>query len=338
MAQRQPTIPVEPIIRRAFWEPGRDRYTMSSLLDKMHVGIVHPMIFPETGTGEGPVVETIERIATDPFFGAIEIRPTISQEIRSRVTDVIAQSGIVPIISGQPPLLQGKLDINALDEGARMEAVACVKASVDEAVAIGARYAAILTGPDPGEADRAKALELLVRSLCEACEYARAVPGDEPVWISLEAFDRDVDKKALVGPTPIAVEVMERVKAEGHDNVGLLIDLSHLPLLQESPRQCLTAAAPHLIHIHAGNAFVRDPKDPAYGDQHPRFGYPGSMNNVDDLAEFIRVLDDVGYFGKHLPTGKPVFTFEVKPVPGESSELIIAGTKRALLAAIALAQ
>ncbi len=102
---------------------------MSSLLDKMHVGIVHPMIFPETGTGEGPVVETIERIATDPFFGAIEIRPTISQEIRSRVTDVIAQSGIVPIISGQPPLLQGKLDINALDEGARMEAVACVKAS-----------------------------------------------------------------------------------------------------------------------------------------------------------------------------------------------------------------
>jgi len=57
------------------------------------------------------------------------------------------------------------------------------------------------------------------------------------------------------------------------------------------------------------------------------------MNDVDDLAEFIRVLDDVGYFGKHLPTGKPVFTFEVKPVGNESTDLILAHTKRTFLRA-----
>ncbi|MBD3175389.1 MAG: TIM barrel protein [Armatimonadia bacterium] len=308
---------------------------MSTLLDKMHVGLVHPMAFPDTIKGEGPVLETIETIATDTFFGAIEIRPTISDDMRAKVASVVSQTGIVAIISGQPPLLIDKLDINALDESARTKAVECVKASVDEAAAVGAPYAAILTGPDPGEADREKAVDQLVKSLGEACAYAKQVSTTEtPIHISLEAFDRDVDKKCLVGPTPLAVKVMERVKSEGHENVGLLIDLSHLPLLQESARQCLTAAAPHLIHIHAGNAFVRDREDPAYGDQHPRFGYPGSMNDVDDLTEFIRVLVDVGYFKKQLPTGKPVFTFEVKPVPGESSELIIAGTKRILREAL----
>lgn len=296
------------------------------------------MAFPETGAGEASVLETVKCIASDVFFGAIEVRPTPSEEVRAGVAAAVAQSGIVPIISGQPPLLQGKLNINALDDGERARAVSCVKASIDEAVAIGAPYTAIMSGPDPGEAARARAVDQLVKSLCEACAYATAASAGDPVWVSLESFDRDVDKRALVGPTPLAVKVIERVKAEGYANIGLLIDLSHLPLLQESPRQCLAVAAPHLIHVHAGNAFVRDPADPAYGDQHPRFGYPGSMNDVNDLAEFIRVLDEVGYFRKKLPTGRPVFTFEVKPVPGESSELVIAGTKRIMLEALAMVE
>jgi len=37
------------------------------------MSIVHFMAFPETAFGEGPVVETMMRIAEDPFFGAIEI-------------------------------------------------------------------------------------------------------------------------------------------------------------------------------------------------------------------------------------------------------------------------
>jgi len=310
---------------------------MTDLRSKMLVGLVHPMAFPETGKGEGPVAATVAKVAADEFFTAIEVRPTISAEVRQQVASIIATSGIVPIISGQPPLLQGKLDLNAEDEGARAAAVACVKASVDEAVALGAPYVAVLSGPDPGEATREAAVLRLVKSLCECCDYARSVStSPPPIHITLEAFDRDIDKKCLVGPTKLAVRVMELAKAAGSPNVGLLIDLSHLPLLQETARGCLTLAASHLIHVHAGNAFVRSRDDPAYGDQHPRFGYPGSMNDIADLAEYIEVLVEVGYFDKDLPTGRPVFTFEVKPVPGECSDLVIAGTKRALSEALAM--
>jgi len=310
---------------------------MTDLRSKMLVGLVHPMAFPETGKGEGPVAETVAKVAADEFFTAIEIRPTISDEVRRQVAAIIASSGILPIISGQPPLLQGKLDLNAEDEAARAAAVGCVKASVDEAVALSAPYVAVLSGPDPGEAGREAAVQRLVKSLCECCEYARSVSTSTvPIHITLEAFDRDIEKKCLVGPTRLAVRVMELVKAAGSPNVGLLIDLSHLPLLQETARVSVTLAAPHLIHVHAGNAFVRSPDDPAYGDQHPRFGYPGSVNNLVDLAEFIKVLDEAGYFDKKLPTGRPVFTFEVKPVPGESSDLVIAGTKRALNEALSM--
>jgi len=39
----------------------------------LHVGMVHPVVFPETLKGQGPVVETARKIIEDDFFGAIEI-------------------------------------------------------------------------------------------------------------------------------------------------------------------------------------------------------------------------------------------------------------------------
>jgi hypothetical protein len=84
----------------------------------------------------------------------------------------------------------------------------------------------------------------------------------------------------------------------------------------------------HLVHIHVGNAAFRDPKHPAFGDNHPRFGCAGGENSVDELAEFLRELLKVGFFEKKLPTPMPVVTFEVRPMPGEASELVIANTKR----------
>ena len=51
------------------------------------------------------------------------------------------------------------------------------------------------------------------------------------------------------------------------------------------------------MHIHVGNC-VLDPALPGYGDMHPRFGWPGGMNDVPELAEFIRGLFQVGYLAE----------------------------------------
>ena len=73
-----------------------------------------------------------------------------------------------------------------------------------------------------------------------------------------------------------------------------------------------------------------DPEHPAYGDNHPRFGAPGTRNDVPELAEFLRVLLNAGYLSKDV---RRVISFEVKPMPGETAEFIIEDSKRALLEA-----
>ncbi len=44
----------------------------------------------------------------------------------------------------------------------------------------------------------------------------------------------------------------------------------------------------------------------------------------------MRELFQIGYLGEGK---RPIVAFEVKPLPGESSEMVIAGSKRTLLEA-----
>jgi len=102
---------------------------------------------------------------------------------------------------------------------------------VDEAYEIGAKSLAFLSGKDPGEGERDQAFKLLISSINEICEYAKS-KGD--LRIALEIFDREIDKKCLIGPANEAKMVAEEVRKE-FDNFGLMVDLSHLPLLKETP-------------------------------------------------------------------------------------------------------
>lgn len=296
----------------------------------VHMGLIHCMAFPETMRGEGPVIETLEAIATDDFFTCIEVRRATRPEVLEAEKRLFSRSQMEAIVAGQPGLLVGKHDLNAADTEERKAAIDEAKRAINDAAVLEAKLVALLSGPDPGDDGRSAATDRLVDSLVQLAEYAAVasdrVPGG-PIHISLEAFDSDIDKKCLVGPTSMAVEVVERVKSRV-PNVGLLIDLSHLPLIGETALQCLTAAGEHLIHVHLGNCFLADADDPAYGDQHPPFGYPGSPNGVAQVTEFLSILGETGYYQRPVPTRRPVLSFEVKPLAGDSPETVIAGAKR----------
>lgn len=287
------------------------------------VGIVQFMIYPSVMKGEGPVVETITKIASDDFFGSMEITHIADPEARKQVAGIIASSHMTVGYGAQPVLLSRKLDLNHLDQSERMKAVQTIKACVDEAVELGINKVAFLSGRDPGEAQRQRAFDLLVESISEICDYARG----KGVFIITETFDYDIDKCALIGPAPLAAKLAERVKAK-YDNFGLMYDLSHVPLLREDPFEALSILKPHLVHIHVGNAQFRTPGVPSAGDQHPRFGLPGSENDVPELIQFLRALFKVGYLQEHPQGELPVVAFEVKPLPGEVPEVVLANTKR----------
>ncbi len=291
------------------------------------LSVVHFMLFPETQAGSGPIAETIEKLALDDFLGGVEITRITSPEDRATVRSIAAQSGLKIGFGAQPALLSTGLSLNDLDETGRLKAVDLIKACVDEAAEMGCARMSFLTGPDPGDADRPRALDALAASLRTLCAYA----DDKGLALAVETFDRDVDKKSLLGPSDLSAEFARRMREE-FPSFGLLYDLSHMPLLRESAREALTTLQPYLVHIHVGNA-VTIPGMPGYGDLHPRFGYPNSANDVPELIEFLQVLFKIGYLDKKNEGAKPWVGIEVKPQAPEQSELVWAQTKRTWRAA-----
>ena len=290
-------------------------------------GIVHFMAFPSTLRGEGPILETCRQILQDDFFEVIEISWIKDPAIRLQVKEMIHHAGVEAKYGAQPRLLTQKLDLNSADDAMRSRAVDEVKRAVDEASELGITDIGLLSGSDVPALERPAAMSRLAQSLTEICDYA--APGGHR--IVLEVFDRDIDKKCLIGPAGAAREIAERVKASC-PNFGLMVDLSHIPLLGESAEEALVPVAEHILHIHIGNAYFEDRNDPAWGDQHPRFGYPGGANDVPEITAFIRTLFDVGYL-REDGSVKGAVSFEIKPLPGEDASVMIAAAKRKLGAA-----
>jgi sugar phosphate isomerase/epimerase len=283
------------------------------------VGIIHFMAYPSTMKGEGPIIETITKIAEDDFFTAIEITKIKDPEIRAKAKEILVSSGLAVGYGAQPVVLSTPLNPNSLDEDERKKAVEVLRECIDEAGYMGASRMAFLSGKDPCDDLRDSALDALIKTTRELCDYAETKGMD----IAIETFDKEIDKKALIGPSDLASEFADAVNRR---NFGLMVDLSHLPLLEETSEECAWYVKDHVVHLHVGNCVMRE-GHPAYGDAHPRFGIEGGENDVWELAEFLKAFIDIGFLNGER---QPFMSFEVKPLPNESSEMVIANAKRTL--------
>lgn len=290
------------------------------------VGIIHFMAYPSTMKGEGPIAETIRRILLDDYFDAIEIAWIKDDAERAKVVSMLSSSHIDVGYGASPRLLTTGLNVNDLDEQGRQTASQTMLKGIDEAYQLGAKGFGFLSGKyDPNRIE--EGLNALEKTVREMSAHAKA-KGE--LQLLLEIFDYDIDKCSLIGPTPLAKRFYERVK--DLDNFGLMVDLSHIPLMHETIEESLRPIAPYIKHAHMGNA-VMLPGAPAYGDAHPRFGFPNGENDVEQLTEYLRVLIEIGYLKEDEPR---IVSFEVKPVGDEDPELVIANAKRTLNRAWAL--
>ena len=299
------------------------------------IGIVHFMAYKACLQGEGPILETLEKIALDTYFDVVEVTQMKDAQVRKNAAALLKSAHMDVAFGAQPICLVNQLDVNSLDEAERTKAVDMVKGGVDQAEELGAPGVALLSGPDPGADNRSAATDALVKSLSELCAYT----GDKGMSVVLETFDRlPYGKNCLVGPNALAVEVSLRVRSE-HANFGLMLDLSHFPPQGETSAYALGLARDHMVHAHIGNCVMDNPNfpdnanHPAYGDNHPRFGCEGGENDVPQAAQFLRELLNIGYLA---PDKRPILSFEVSPMEGESTEIIIANAKRVLDEAWAL--
>lgn len=287
----------------------------------MKVGLIHFMAYPSTIKGEGPILETVRKIASDDYFNAIEITWIKDPEVRAQVKGVLDSSHMAVAYGGQPRMLTTGMNINDLDDQRRREAIASLQEGIDEAMELGAKGFAFLSGRYE-EATKEDSFAKLVESTKQLCTYAKKKVD---LKVVLEVFDFDVDKKSLIGPVALAKKLAEEI-TKVHDNFGLMVDLSHLPLVRETAKEAILPIKDYLVHAHIGNAVV-DPACEAYGDLHPRFGFPNSCNDVAELVEYLRVLKEVGFLNTENP---PIVSFEITPRPYEDADVVIAASKRVL--------
>lgn len=298
---------------------------MQETLSKyMKVGLIQFMAYP-VSSGEGPIEESFKKIAMDPFFEAVEVTRIKDPLVRQRVRAMKETAKMTLTYGAQPRLLSSKMNINDLDEGKRLAALQNLKEGLDEAYELGATGFAFLSGNYVEETKEAS-FDALVLSTKALCSYASQKGS---MKVALEVFDYDIDKKSLIGPAPLAARYAAEVRKE-FPSFGLLVDLSHIPLLHETIEEALLPVKDYIVHAHMGNCVIKDPSLAAYGDAHPRFGFPGGENDVDELTHYLEVLFSIGFFSQGT---RPVVSFEVKPFGDEDPDLVVANAKRTLLQA-----
>lgn len=274
------------------------------------------------------IVSSVKTIATDAFFSAIEVGKMPDDETRDKVKRILEQSHLKVCYGAQPRLLGPKLNPNDIDEEGRKKAEATLLEAIDEAEYLGAKGIAFLAGKwEPETKDLAYAQ--LLKTTRNICTYA----ASKGMMVELEVFDFDMDKAALIGPAPYAAKFAADMRCT-HNNFGLLVDLSHFPTTYETSKFVIQTLRPYITHLHIGNAVVKEGCE-AYGDQHPRFGFPNSANDVDELVDFFTVLKEEGFFNAKNPY---VLSMEVKPWADEDGDIILANTKRVINRAWALVE
>ena len=285
------------------------------------VGTIRWMSFPKMG-----VLESIRRIASDDYFDAIELSQCKDQEEREAVKKLLEQSHLKVCYGAQPRLLGPRLNPNDLDEEGRKAAEGTLIEAIDEAEYLGADGIAFLAGKWEEET-KDQAYSQLLKTTRNLCDYA----AKKRMKVELEVFDYDMDKAALIGPAPYAARFAADMRMT-HSNFGLLVDLSHFPTTYETSRFVIQTLRPYITHLHFGNAVVKE-GCAAYGDKHPRFGFPESANDTAQLLEFLQVLKEEGFFRAEDPL---VLSMEVTLAGDEDEEIVLANTKRVLNRAWAL--
>lgn len=274
------------------------------------------------------IVDSVKRIATDEYFSAFEVGKMPDDETRDKVKRMLEQSHLKVCYGAQPRLLGPKLNPNDLDEEGRKKAEATLLEAVDEAEYLGAKGIAFLSGKWE-ETTKDEAYAQLLKTTRTVCTYA----ASKGMSVELEVFDFDMDKAALIGPAPYAAKFAADMRMT-HNNFGLLVDLSHFPTTYETSQFVIRTLRPFITHFHIGNAVVKQGCD-AYGDKHPRFGFPNSANDTPQLVDFFTVLKEEGFFNKENPY---VLSLEVTPWGDEDGDIILANTKRVINRAWALVE
>ena len=268
----------------------------------------------------------LRQVLRDPFFSAIEVRDfwSYSEKEQAELHRMLQISLMEVIYETQPlQLYIPEFNLNSPDLAVRQETINRLKKEIDAAAYLNARSVVTTSGKFIDGISEEEQIKYLTDSLISLSAHAQ----EKGILLLLEPFDRDIDKKMLVGSLTNTLQVVKQVR-DHCPNFGILLDCGRFPLFTEGSREMVHAMGDFIMQVHIGNCVLADTKSVAYGDKHPRFGIENSLMHSEEIAGFLKDLYDIGFLKRG---GSRIISLEARPVEDEEPELMIANLKRTFI-------
>ena len=278
-------------------------------LDNVILGINHMFLYPESMTNGDVHTASLRELSANPTMDAldcwvwashakeeIEILRNSGKQINYNIGDRV---GDVPIFPATK------------DAGERAYAMDILRRETDFALESGAKKIIFGSGKDVPE-DRSEAQKRFTEFVMD---WMRYIPKD--VVLTLEPTDRDIDKYFLYGDLKETCECVQTIRQAGFANLGILLDMGHIPIMYETLESAVDKSAKYLEHIHLGNCVIKNPSSPLYGDKHPCWGAEDGEYDEVDGARLVTLLKHAGYLSRGA---EQTISFEMRPLTGMNAE------------------
>ena len=211
--------------------------------------------------------------------------------------------------------LDGEYNCGSDNPEFRKKALDLAKRHLNYAAEAGSSLFVVTGCPDKGAELRPTLFKRYDEYFCKVAEYAKQFG----ITVLIEPIEREGFKKLLLGPTSECAETVERARAMGHWNVGLMLDVMHLPLMGEDFGRALAESMKAGLHlVHMGDC-VTEAGHKFFGHTHPPLGIQGGRFDQEDYTDqFLKFLESGYISSTPVKDKRPNISLEVRPYPGVS--------------------
>jgi sugar phosphate isomerase/epimerase len=270
------------------------------------------MLYAQCVTDPDYHTETLEAFVRRTDIETFDCCLPYGKDRQRRLVRAIRESGKEHIVFAVHLFPLRKLSFAATGYAEQAQVRMLVEDMIEQAAEIGATGFIFASG-GPSFADGTPAHH---RAFFDFCRWLCERLARHNIDALLEPFDFAFDKKFLYGPLDTCLELVEKISAE-FPNIGIELDLAHLPLMGEDTVSSIRRSAPWLKRVHLGNCVSRFPADPFYGDKHPPIGYGAGDIDIPELTIALRTLLEVGFLNAQ---NRGDLILELNPFPGRSAD------------------
>ena len=289
----------------------------TSVHSYMTLGISPTMLIPASFSNSKEHLRAVEMGCDLTEFTALDLYLTEDDFVAQEECALLRASG-KKINYNSPVQLQmfGAYDAGSERESERLGALDLMKKHLDYAAELNSTLFVATSCPDVPDR-RNSVIHYYEEFMYKVCHYAK----ERNIQIVIEPIERHRFKKLLLGPTRETVSFVQKMQENGCENLSIMIDFGHLPLMEESVEHAVeTSLLVGLRHVHFGDAILV-PDHVLYGHMHPAMCERQSCYSIQDIAQQFAVLFQYGYFNcSPYSEEKPTVSIEVRPYIGVSAK------------------